>query len=83
MLALRVPPLGQGTLQSLLLDPQLPLQPRHSIFLSTSPTIFCAAAASIEQLDPKSPFAFYEILHIPRHANQSQVKHKVSSQFMT
>merc|ERR1711936_1549127 len=74
VLALRVPPLGQGTQQSPLLDPQLPLQHRHSIFLSTSPPIFCAAAASIEQLDPNSPFAFYEILHIPRHANQSQVK---------
>ena len=75
LLALRVPPLppGQGTQQQqLLLGPQH-LQPRLSLLLSTSPTIFCAAV--IERLDPKPPFAFYEILHIPRHANQSQVGH--------
>ena len=73
LLALRVPPLppGQGTQQQqLLLGPQH-LQPRLSLLLSTSPPIFCAAV--IERLDPKPPFAFYEILHIPRHANQSQV----------
>ena len=75
LLALRVPPLppGQGTQQQqLLLGPQH-LQPRLSLLLSTSPPIFCAAV--IERLDPKPPFAFYEILHIPRHANQSQVGH--------
>ena len=85
MLALRVPPPPpyQGTQQLLLLDPQLLLQPRHSILLSTSQSVFCADAGSIEKLDPDPPFAFYEILHIPRHANQSQVKHKVSSQVMT
>ena len=84
MLALRVPPPPpyQGTQQLLLLDPQLLLQPRHSILLSTSQSVFCANAGSIEKLDPDPPFAFYEILHIPRHANQSQVKHKVSSQVM-
>ena len=76
LLALRVPPLppGQGTQQQqLLLGPQHFLQPRLSLLLSTSPPIFCAAV--IERLDPKPPFAFYEILHIPRHANQSQVSH--------
>merc|ERR1712013_663846 len=60
------------TQQQLLLGPQHLLQPRLSLLLSTSPPIFCAAV--IERLDPKPPFAFYEILHIPRHANQSQVK---------
>jgi len=77
VLALRVPPpppCQPGTLQPFLLEPQHLLLPRLSFFLSTSPPIFCAAAASIEKLDPNPPFAFYEILHIPRHANQSQVK---------
>ena len=75
MLALRVPPpppCQPGTLQPFLLEPQHLLLPRLSFFLSTSPPIFCAAAA-VEKLDPNPPFAFYEILHIPRHANQSQV----------
>ena len=83
VLALRVPHQGIQHQQSLLLDPQLLLQPRHSILLSTSQSIFCAEAGSIEKLDPNPPFAYYEILHIPRHANQSQVKHKVSSWIIT
>jgi len=76
VLALRVPPPPpcQGTQQLFLLEPQHLLHPRLSLFLSTSPPNFCAAAASIEKLDPNPPFAYYEILHIPRHANQSQVK---------
>jgi len=76
VLALRVPPPPpyQGIQQSLLLDPQPLLQHHHSILLSTSQSIFCADAASIEKLDPNPPFAYYEILLIPRHANQSQVK---------
>ena len=79
VLALRVPPPPpcQGAQQPFLLEPQHILHPRLSLFLSTSPPIFCAAAASIEKLDPNPPFAYYEILHIPRHANQSQVVFKV------
>ena len=79
MLALRVPPPPpcQGAQQPLLLEPQHILHPRLSLFLSTSHHIFCAAAASIEKLGPNPPFAYYEILHIPRHANQSQVEFKV------